>query len=252
MIERGYHTFSSSRADDQAFFALGDVARVTHDLEDARVVGGLMVSLLMEAYPTPGFVIRRTADVDTAISADIASSGTLHQRLVEVGYAPSNGNRYTYNARTIDLLVPSDTARFSTEQYGGRGFDSVPGLALALAGQPLLHHLNVTLSDDSSLSVDVRTPLVEHAVVLKALATRTRNVAKDLVDLHNLLLIAEQHTPEEIGGWRLGVHELRGARLDAARQLHSLRKMPGLWAMLEDTGVAPPTLDQLIRSKISI
>ena len=46
MIERNYSTFSASRADDQAFLALDDVARLTEDLEDTRIIGGLMVMLL--------------------------------------------------------------------------------------------------------------------------------------------------------------------------------------------------------------
>ncbi len=94
MIERNYSTFSASRADDQAFLALDDVARLTEDLEDTRIIGGLMVMLLAEAFPAEGFVTRRTADADAAISVEIAQSGALHNRLEAAGYTAESGNRY--------------------------------------------------------------------------------------------------------------------------------------------------------------
>lgn len=130
MIARSTSTFSSSRADDHAFLALGDVARITQDLEETRVVGGLMVMLLTEAFPARGFVTRRTADVDTAISVTLAHSGELHERLTGADYVASNGNRYVRDGRVIDLLVPSGTSKFGSAELGGRGFDAAPGLQL--------------------------------------------------------------------------------------------------------------------------
>lgn len=251
MIERSYSTFSSSRADDQAFLALDDVARVTGDLDDTRVVGGLMVMLLSEAFPAEGVIPRRTADVDAAISVSLAHSGALHERLTEAGYLASSGNRYVRGERVVDLLVPSGTGVFASAEHGGRGFDAAPGLTLALAAPPVVHRLDVLLSDERSLQVQVRTPAVEQAVVLKALATRSRSAAKDLVDLYNLLLIVEQYAREEIGGWRLDTSGLRGTRLDAVRQLEQLQRMPGLRAALEGTGVTAPALAQLIMAAIA-
>ena len=247
MIKRSYSTFSTSRADDQAFLALEDIARLTRDLDDTRIVGGLMAMLLTEAFPSEGFVTRRTADVDAAISVQIANSGTLHERLEADGYVPESGNRYVRDGRVIDVLVPSNTGRFASTVLGGRGFDAAPGLTLALAAEPIVHQLEVVMSDGSTRSLDVRTPTVELAVVVKALATRGRHAAKDLVDLYNLLLIAEQHSREEIGGWRLDEGEPRGLRLDAVRQLEHLRTMPGLRTALDDTGVPAPAFAQLIR-----
>lgn len=251
MIERSYSTFASSRADDHAFRALDDVARITDDLEDTRVVGGLMVMLLCEAFPAEGVIERRTADVDAAISVSLANSGTLHERLTGAGYLASSGNRYIRDERVVDLLVPSGTEEFTQALHGRRGFDEAPGLALALAALPVVHQLDVLLSDESSLQVRVRTPAVEQAVVLKTLATRSRSATKDLIDLYNLLLIVEQYPREEIGGWRLDSQDLRGARLDAVRQLEWLRQMPGLRAALDDTGVAAPAFVQLIMSALT-
>lgn len=248
MIQRSFSTFSSSRADDQAFLALADATRVTADLEDTRVVGGLMVSLLLESFPTAGFVVRRTADVDTAVSVHIAQSGTMHGRLREAGYTASSGNSYRKGDQVIDLLVLSGSNRFTSEEHGGRGFDAAPGLSLAIAGAPITHHLDAVLSDGTSLQVSGRTPSVEHAVVLKALASAGRSQLKDLIDLYNLLLIAEQYPRESIGGWRLDEANVKGSRLDAVRQLSSLRTMPGLRAALEGSAVPAPALVQLILS----
>ncbi|KAM9861770.1 hypothetical protein ACI1US_02356 [Leucobacter sp. BZR 635] len=248
MIEPSYGTFSSSRADDQAFLALRDAAQVTADLPDTRVVGGMMVSLLTEAFPAQGFVVRRTADVDAALSVHIAQAGAVHERLCEVGYTASSGNSYRKGDQVVDLLVPSRTGHFSSEEHGGRGFDAVPGLSLAIAGHPVTHHVDVLLSDYTSFRITVRTPSVEHAVVLKALAVTGRSQAKDLIDLYNLLLIAEQHPHEEIGGWRLHEVHTRGARFDASRQLARLLTLPGLRAAVEGSGVPVPALTQLIRA----
>jgi len=250
MIERNYSTFSASRADDQAFLALDDVARLTEDLEDTRIIGGLMVMLLAEAFPAEGFVTRRTADADAAISVEIAQSGALHNRLEAAGYTAESGNRYVREDRVIDVLVPSHTGRFASTRLGGRGFGSAPGLSLALAAPPILHRLEVLLSDGSTIWMQVRTPTVELAIVVKALATRSRHATKDLIDLYNLLLIAEQYPRDEIGGWQLNEGESKGSRRDAVRQLEHLRTMPGLRTALVGTGVSAPAFAQLIRMQL--
>lgn len=248
MITKSYSTFAASRADDHAFLALSDVSRLTEGLEDTRVVGGLMVTLLSEAYPSEGNVPRRTSDVDTAISVSIANSGEMHDRLIAAGYTASNGNRYVSGSQVVDLLVPSGTGKFIPSEHGGRAFDSAPGLALVLAAAPILHELEVTLSDGASLLVRVQTPTVEGAVVLKALATQSRNETKDLVDMHNLLLIVEQYPADEIGGWRLDQAPLTGARKDAARALAVVAERRNLISSMQGTGVSGSVLVQQIRA----
>lgn len=44
---------ATSRADDLSLRALADIAELTTD-ENARIVGGQMVSLLLTAFPVPG------------------------------------------------------------------------------------------------------------------------------------------------------------------------------------------------------
>ena len=251
MIVRDYATFSTSRADDHAYLALNDIAEFTAGWPDTRIVGGLMVSLLAEAFPTPGTISRRTADVDTAISIEIAHSGELHERLVKAGYVAERGNRYRSDDRVVDLLVPSGSTQFSSVELGGRGFHSAPGLLLALGAEPVEHRLDVTLSDGATLHLRVHTPTVEHAVILKSYATGSRTASKDFVDLFNLLSIAHHHPPEEIGGWRLDDSESRGARKDSQTQLHRLASHPELRSLVDGSGVAAPVLSQLIERLIA-
>ena len=98
--------------------------------------------------------------------------------------------------------------------------------------------------------MQVRTPTVELAIVVKALATRSRHATKDLIDLYNLLLIAEQYPRDEIGGWQLNEGESKGSRRDAVRQLEHLRTMPGLRTALVGTSVSAPAFAQLIRMQL--
>lgn len=74
-----------------------------------------MASLLLTAFPTPEAVVRRTADAGAAISASIAASGMMHQVLTDAGYVDTSGNHYVKGDRELDLLVPSPTAEFVTE-----------------------------------------------------------------------------------------------------------------------------------------
>lgn len=102
MIDQSYGTFSSSRADDQAFLALRDAAQVTADLPDTRVVGGMMVSLLTEAFPAQGFVVRRTADVDAALSVHIAQMRCTTLPPAKFGSACS---RRTHRSSVLSIRV---------------------------------------------------------------------------------------------------------------------------------------------------
>ena len=51
-------TVATSNADDAAYLALEDVARITEHLDDVRVVGGHMASLLLTALPVAEAIIR--------------------------------------------------------------------------------------------------------------------------------------------------------------------------------------------------
>ncbi len=249
MISTAIETLATSQADDLAFRALADVATITTGLE-ARIVGGQMVALLATAYPTPAAVIRQTADADAAITLELAASGEIHDLLSEAGYNATSGNSYEKHGQRIDLLIPADRSTFTRQVQGGRAFDAVPGLHLALAAAPIHASVYVLLTDGKSLTFVVRLPTVELAIVLKAGAYGSRGAAKDLTDLHNLLQIAHAHDPETHGGWRLHEPGLSGARGDAQRTLHHVastaRRNPAMGA----AGVRPEVLAALIRSQI--
>ena len=232
-MNRRAELFSTSNADELSYRALADVSDVIAPHEHARVIGGHMVLLILAAYPTPGTIDRHTADADAGIDVQVASSGDLHTALLALGYQADSGNRYVKtidSIRTadgkpgelvIDLLVPADASRFRRQVHGGRGFDAMPGLRLGLAGDPLTIDVGVELLSHDRLEFTARTPSVEIAVVLKALAYQSRAAAKDVVDLHNLLTVTNEHRGD-IGRWRLDEPGLDGSRGDTARILHRL------------------------------
>lgn len=235
----------ASNADDLAYLALRDLASITGDLGEYRVVGGHMVNLLRLAFPAAGAIVRRTSDADAAIGLQIAADGRMHDRLLDLGYRPESGNHYILDGRTIDLLIPSGTSSFTQEEKGGRSFDAAPGLML----DPETPHFAVTVTvvfrDGDEAVFTVRVPTVERAVILKSYAVATRNEAKDLVDLYNLLLIAREHDPGTIGGWQLGETQLAGTRADAARILGATLFAPTTRRQLEGTGVSAASLQAL-------
>lgn len=217
---------SRTAGEDASFRALADLTAALDGKEDTGIIGGQMVSILCARFPSPGTVERRTNDADGGVPAAFAASGAPHDRLVEDGYEAKDGNRYELAdgngaTRTVDLLVPTHTAQFSSKVLGGRGFDAMPGLDIALA-RPLEVRLNITFSDEEEVEFVVGVPGVEGAVILKAYAWASRLATKDVVDLHSLFRIVDAHDRETVGGWRLDEAELRGTRLDAARILHSI------------------------------
>ncbi|WP_243581206.1 hypothetical protein [Rathayibacter sp. VKM Ac-2926] len=241
---------STSGADDAALHALRDASLAIADMEDACIVGGQMVALLSGAYPSPGSIVRRTADADAAVSPLIAAQGTLHDVLIRLGYTPAAGNHYTSGARVIDVLVPSLTGRFESTEHGGRGFDSAPGLDLALHGTLELS-VTAVLLDETHLAFSTRVPGVERALIIKALAYESRRAQKDLVDLYNLMEIRDAHRAEDIGGWRIGEDAQSGARRDAALALRRIAGSPGLKLMLRGSPIPRGRFGTLVRDHIA-
>ncbi|MFC9560375.1 hypothetical protein [Agromyces sp. NPDC056965] len=251
MIRRIVETVSSSRADDLAFHALADVSGILETIEDARIVGGQMVALLLDAFPSAGTVPRRTADADAAVSTVVAGSGILHQELTAVGYRATAGNSYHRSGRSIDLLIPAPAGRFTQEERGGRAFDAAPGLQLALATEPIIIDANVTMLDGSLLPFSVRVPPPEIAVILKAYAMHSRFAAKDAVDLHNLLTLVDSWPAADIGAWRLDRAQLRGSRSDAAHILHGFAETAQANPSLRAAEISGPRLVALIRKHVT-
>jgi hypothetical protein len=223
---RTAHLVASGPEDDAAFVALRDLSRVLEAHPDARVIGGHMVGLITAAFPSPGFVERRTGDADAGIPVELADDGSVHAALLAAGYQDVAGNRYVCGQveprPTIDLLVPALAGRFSDALHGGRRLDAMPGLHLAVAS-PLHLDASLVFQDGTEASASVVVPGLESAVVLKAYAWRGRGgqTVKDVIDLSNLLHVRERHG-DAAGPWTLDRPDLTGARADAAQHLHAL------------------------------
>jgi hypothetical protein len=241
---------STSQADDAAFHALEDASLAIANLEEACIVGGQMVALLCTAYPSAGLITRRTADADAAVSPLIAAEGTLHDLLIERGYTPSTGNHYTSGDRVIDVLVPSLTGKFESTEHGGRGFDSAPGLDLALHST-LQIGVTAVLLDKKQLTFSTRVPSVERALIIKALAYDSRLALKDLVDIYNLMQIRDAYSAEEIGGWKIGDGADAGARRDAAVVLHRIAGARGLKLMIRGSDIPRGRFASLVRAYVA-
>ncbi|GAA0993509.1 hypothetical protein [Subtercola frigoramans] len=249
-IRRSVETVATSNADDAAYLALEDVARITEHLNDVRVVGGQMASLLLAAFPVAEAIVRRTADADAAISTSIAASGHIHRALTDAGYIDVSGNHYAKGPLEIDLLVPSGTSEFVVAEHGGRGFDAAPGLMRALATEPVLLDVGVMLTDGSRHEFLIRVPPVELAVTLKAYATTSRAAAKDLTDLYNLLGVANSYDEDDIGAWTLR-GRLQGTRLDTGRILHNIADRARTSALVREAGIPQERLAALIRRLVT-
>jgi len=169
VVKRSAETAAASRADDLALRALAEIVAITSD-ENVRIVGGQMVALLMAAFPVPGISPRRTRDADTAITTELAGSGVLHDRLIAHGWAATSGNNYVRPVPeltvpgqpapelSVDLLVPSLDGRFRPAVHGGRAFDSAPGLAPALASEPIEIAARIELLSNTTMEFVAACP----------------------------------------------------------------------------------------------
>ncbi|MDP9797488.1 hypothetical protein J2S43_006000 [Catenuloplanes nepalensis] len=258
-IRRRVALAATSHADELALRSLADITAITAD-QNVRIIGGQMASLLLTAYPVPGLALRRTRDADAAITTELAGSGVIHDRLIDHGYVATSGNSYARPVTelavpggpvpelTIDLLVPSLDGRFRPRVYAGRAFDAAPGLAPALATEPIVMDVDARLLDGTALTFSTRVPVLELALVVKALSYGSRLLDRDIEDIYRLLEIADAHPPDEFGGWQLRATPLRASRRDAAVHLHELARQ-----VRRRSGLAVPTgrLATLIAALIS-
>lgn len=250
------HMFAASNAADLGLRALADLAEAAEG-HDYRVIGGHMVHILTQVYPTPDAVARVTADADAGIDTVVAGSDGLHESLLARGYELVEGNHYEAPSGVenkpleVDLLVPLTTGqRLETVVVGDRGFDAIPGLSLALNAEALDVTVHASLQSGDKLTFVVRLPDVEAAVVLKALAWQSRSADKDIGDLCSLLAIVHQHKDQLRTGWKLD-QPRKGSRGDAARALHNLLKMIDRQQRIGGLTMAAPKLGALIRTHIS-
>ncbi|AZS48890.1 hypothetical protein [Microbacterium oxydans] len=241
------YVVATSATDDAAYESLADLSTLLEGREETVVIGGHMVSLICTAFPSSGLVERRTGDADAGIPVELAATGEMHEGLLALGYVAEGANRYVKGGEdpkpTIDLLVPSLTDKFGDEKKGGRAFNTMPGLSLAMNPRiPLDVH--ITHRDGRERSLTAMVPGIEAAIVMKAFAWRDRHhqTDKDGVDLSNLFAVLAEHGPDELGGWRLDESDLRANRRYAAAHLHQLAD---LWE------VKPPKAAINVRALVS-
>jgi len=138
--------------------------------------------------------------------------------------------------------------RWEMVEYAGRGFDAIPGLQLALLADPLEVRVQARLTTDELLVFDVPVPDVEAAVVLKALAWRSRLAAKDVGDLCSLMTIVFEYRDNL--AWKLDTAR-KGSRGDAGRALYDLVAMIDRHQHIEGLTMVPARLAAIIRRHVA-
>lgn len=246
------NVISMSNAADLGYRALADVAAASEGipLADYRIVGGHMVQMLMHVYPTPAATERSTADADAGIREAVAAGQNLHHQLLARGYEAVKGNHYIRTDEKgakieVDLLIPhTGVGRPMTRptEVNGRGFDAIPGLGFALNATPLLIDVKVLLlGGKEDLAFTIPVPDVEAALILKALAWKSRTSDKDLADISSLMEIVQMHR-DSLASWGFGDARLAamGQRQDAARVLHQLIQLADRGRIKPLRGLASP------------
>jgi hypothetical protein len=236
---------STSRAQDAGYLALADVAAVTEELVvDYRLVGGHMVALLVAVYSVTGVPERETADADLGAHFAVAGDERLVQALKERGYTqPGASNRFVRTDESgpelvIDVLAPSYSGRHETNQrHGSLYLDEIPGLALALAQEPVVVEVEARLSDGRLLAMTVRIPAPLPALCLKLLSYGSRRAAKDALDIWRLLAVCHA------AGVRPDAWGTHGAQRDASRELQE-------FARLGSFGLRQATTDTATQARI--
>lgn len=190
---------STSRASDGGYLALADVAEIAEHMKaDHRIVGGHMVTLLVEACGASERVLmRETVDVDFGAMPEVISDSRLPDALRAKEYRASEAaNRFSRRVDDqdgglnliVDVLAPSFQASLvPNQQHGDLVVDEIPGLSLALARDPVHLDLQVRLLNGRVVPMVLRLPDVASALCIKALAYRSRAAHKDEMDIWRLM-----------------------------------------------------------------
>ncbi|WP_120002868.1 hypothetical protein [Nesterenkonia muleiensis] len=220
------HVRAMSNADALGYLGQQEIARAVGDGGDYRIVGGHMVRLLLQVYPTANAELRSTLDADAAVD-DVRVIGSISESLIAQNFTKSGGNLYfkmldSEQRVEVNLLLsrhgPAPGMR--TQYVPGIGeVDTLPELSFVLSSAPLLINVTAALFDGQTVEYTTRIPDLEAALVHKAHSWKGRNSKKDLVDLHSLLEVREAHPDVP---WRLGDDSLIGFRKDSAGILHQI------------------------------
>lgn len=225
-----------SNADTLGYLGQQAVSAAVAPGDDFRIIGGHMVRLLLEVFPTPAATRRSTLDADAAIG-DVEAVGSLSESLATQDFVKTKANVFVKQVDDdqqieINLLLPRlDHARgIRPQNVPGVGqVDTLPEVHFVLLSDPLILDVTALLHDGRTIEYRTKIPDVEAAVVLKAHSWRQRRKDKDLADLHSLLEIRGAHPDVP---WELDGKTLRGFRKDTAVTLYEIaekvvRKNPG-------------------------
>lgn len=193
---------SASYAEDLSFHALIDLARVIADkeIDDARIIGGHMVTLHAQRWGLGDTLYRVTLDADLGVPPLVARSERILDALEERGYERYTGNRYRRevlelrnqveeNFAVIDVLIPAYTSRPKENVRVDDKLTTieVPGLALALLKDPVSVTVSVFPRTGGDYQIQLNLPDERCGLVLKILAWRQRGAGRDIVDVWRLL-----------------------------------------------------------------
>lgn len=199
---------ATSISDDLGFVAMADVSSALREVGDvdSRLIGGHMVTLLVQRWGMGRELYRETQDTDVGIQPIAAKDGRLIQLLKERGYERTTGNTYAKTlddipasiegvetrSASIDLLVPAYTSRARDNIKVSEDLTTteVPGLAESLMRPGIDISLELHRLNGDILDAKLVLPQEASAVELKALAWRQRSASKDAVDLWRTLEVA--------------------------------------------------------------
>ena len=219
---------ASSVADDLGYVALGAVAQAltAGEVDNYRVIGGHMVTVLVARWKLGAEFYRETGDIDLGIPPVVVRDERVIGCLTDLGYKKVAGNRFAKPVNDIpisihaadldrraliDVLIPATTSRPRTDRKVGQIVTTeVPGLSTALNRAPVELDLQLTRLNRSIIDVKLRFPDELSALVLKALATGVRSAPSDIVDVWRCLevALAAGVEPQEFDG-RDGVRASR-------------------------------------------
>jgi hypothetical protein len=200
---------ATSIADDLGYVALSDLSNVlSSEGSDYRIIGGHMVTALVARWRLVAGLYRETGDTDLGVPPVVVRDHHLIERLQQSGYEKIEGNRFARKmtdvpvevvdgARPprlaiIDVLVPAYTSRARQNHRISENLvtSEVPGLAAALRSDPVTMTLELHRLNGDILVADLSFPNEVAALILKALATRVRDKATDVVDVWRCLEVA--------------------------------------------------------------
>lgn len=199
---------AASVTDDLGFVAMADVSSALAELGDveSRLIGGHMVTLLVQRWGLGRELYRETQDTDLGIPPIAVMDGRLIQLLRDRDYIRTAGNTYAKKVddipvavegaderlASIDLLVPAYTSRARDNVKVSEDLTTteVPGLAEALMRPGIAVSLELQRLSGIMITAELTLPDEASAIVLKALAWQQRGASKDAVDLWRTLEVA--------------------------------------------------------------